>query len=142
VEPAALPPPPPLLLLFFQPSSPPRAPPPLPIARRRLPRRWPPFYLPVVLLTPRRPVTLLGTRARVALKGLAQFSTATPDASEPPDDSRANITTRSPKGEKITGPPTFSAPRTSCPSDYATATRRILRENRFRMYLTFPEGSQ
>lgn len=50
-------------------------------ARRR---RWPlPFYLPVVLLTPRRPITLLETRAEVTLKRLAQFSTATPDDLNP-----------------------------------------------------------
>jgi hypothetical protein len=111
VEPAAPLPPPPLLLLFFQPSSPPSRAAPSPYCTPSIaaPVASAPFYLPVVLLTPRRPVTLLGTRAGVALKGLAQFSTATPDASEPPDDSRANITTRRPKGEKITGPLTFSA---------------------------------
>jgi len=52
-----------------------------------------PFYLPVVLLTPRRPITLLVTRAGVALKGLAQFSTATSNDSEAPmTRSRVKIT--------------------------------------------------
>lgn len=70
-------------------------------------RRWPPlFYLPVVLLTPRWPITLLRTRAGVALKGLAQFSTAMSDGLKSPL-TQMKITRHG--GEKITGPPTFPA---------------------------------
>lgn len=89
---------------------------PLLLAPPRVRCRWPPpfylpTYLPVVLLTPRRPITLPGTRMGVVFKGISTIfdrDVGRPEASGWIRN-RVKITIRvrvlsSCGGEKITGP--------------------------------------